>query len=190
MHLLHPARIEVDEVARAAAHVGQVLDGEAQTARAGRAHHQPVMVARKMFVGDLLAELGVIDLVILPADALLGHAGGAAGLEDVERLALEFGGNPDLGLQVAQPFVLEVRKARDKVGEGFDFLRGIPARLFSPIEPERATGFRREMPAKDFACVSVELLLRLFGCGWRHHQSGSCSCFGSGSQKEAIKPTR
>ena len=27
--------------------------------------------------------------------------------------------------------------------------------------------------------MSVELFLRLFGSGWRHDQSGSCSCFGS-----------
>ena len=129
--LLHEARIEIDEVARAAAHVGEMLDGEAQAARAGRAHHQPVVVAREMLVGDLLAELGVIDLVIVPADALLGHAGRAAGFENVERLALELRRHPDLGLQIAQPFVLEVRELRDDVGEGLDFLRGIRTVFFA-----------------------------------------------------------
>ena len=69
-----------------------------------------------MLVGDLLAELGVIDLVIVPADALLRHAGRAAGLEDVEGLALERRRHPDLRLQVAQPFVLEVRELQH-VGE-------------------------------------------------------------------------
>jgi hypothetical protein len=39
--LLHPARIEIDEIAGAAAHIGQMLDGEAQPARAGRSHHEP-----------------------------------------------------------------------------------------------------------------------------------------------------
>src|SRR5688572_17690540 len=75
-HLLHPARIEVDEVTRATPDIREVLDGQAEAARAGRAHHQPVMIAWKMLVGNLFRELTVINLVILPADALLGHAGG------------------------------------------------------------------------------------------------------------------
>jgi hypothetical protein len=123
------------------------------------------MVSREMLVADLLAEFAVIDFVIVPADALFRHAGGAAGLEDIKRTAPIFRGNPKLGLNVAEPFVLEVGKARDDVVEGCDFLRGIPAGLFRPIEPERGTSFGREMPANDFACVSVELFLCLFGSG-------------------------
>ena len=87
-----------------------MLDGEAQAARAGRAHHQPRAAARKMLVADLVGELLVIDLVVVPADALLRHAGGAAGFEDVEGLSLERRRHPHLRLQIAQPFVLEVRE--------------------------------------------------------------------------------
>src|SRR4029077_7760514 len=188
--LLDPAWIEVDEVARAAAHVCQVLDREAQTTGAGRPHHQPIMVSGEMLVADLFAELAVIDLVILPADALFGHSGGSAGFKDIKWTALELRRNPNLRLKVAKPFLLEMRKACDDVVEGADFLRGIPVGLLRPIEPERATSFGREMPSNHFACVSVELFLRLFRSGWPYHQSGSSSCFGSGSQKEAIKPTR
>jgi hypothetical protein len=56
-------------------------------------------------------------------------------------------------------------ESRDDVVEGRDFLRRIPAGLFRPIEPERGTSFGREMPANDFARVSVELFLRLFRSG-------------------------
>ncbi len=90
---------------------------------------------------SLGGELLVIDLVIVPADALLGHAGGAAGFKDVEGAALEFFGHPDFRLQVAQPFVLEMREAL-QAGEAFDFGGGIPAGLLGPIQPERAAGFR------------------------------------------------
>jgi hypothetical protein len=105
-----PARIEVNEVAGTAAEIGQVLDGQAQAARAGRPDHQPGAAGRKMRVGKLAGKLLVIGLVIVPADALLGHAGGAAGFKNVERAAFEFFGHPDFGLQVPQPFILEVRE--------------------------------------------------------------------------------
>ena len=72
--------------------------------------HQPRAAAREMLVGNFFGELAVIDLVIVPADALLGHAGGAAGFENVERAALVFLRHPDFGLQIAQPFVLEMRE--------------------------------------------------------------------------------
>ena len=123
--LFYPARIEVDEVAGAAAHVGEMFDGEAQAARAGRAHHQPVMIAREMFVGDFFAELRVIDFVIVPADALLRHAGRAAGFKNAERLPFELRGNPDFRLQIAQPFVREMRELVH-VRERFDFLCADP----------------------------------------------------------------
>ena len=100
--LLHEARIEVDEVAGAAADVGQMFNGQAQTARTGRPHHQPSAPAREVVVVDLVAELGVIDLVVIPPDALLGHTGGTTSLEDIEGLALKLGRNPNFGLQVAQ----------------------------------------------------------------------------------------
>src|SRR5688572_30203337 len=112
-----------------------MLDGQTQSARPGWPHHEPVMITRKMFVGNLLRELAVIDLVILPADALLGHAGGAAGLENVEWLAFECLGHPDVRLQIPQPFILEMWKA-EEVGKPLHFLCWVPVRLFGPVEPE------------------------------------------------------
>jgi hypothetical protein len=135
--LLHPARIEIDEVAGAAAEVGEVLDGEPEPARAGRTDHQPGAAAREMLVGDLAGKLLVVGLVVVPADALLRHAGGPAGLEDVVGPALVLLRHPDLGLQVAQRLVLEVREAH-QVGEALDFGGGVPAGFLRPIEPERA----------------------------------------------------
>src|SRR4030095_16096616 len=164
--LFYPARIEVEKVTGTAAHVGKVLDGKAEAPWTGRPHHQPVVVAWEMLVADLLAEFAVIDFVIVPADPLLGHAGGAASFEDIKRAAFVFRGDPNLGLKVAKPLLLEVRKASDDFVERADFRRRIPAGFLRPIEPEWATSFGREMPANDFARVSVELFLRLFGSGW------------------------
>ena len=109
-HLLDPARVQVNEIAGTAAEIGQVLDGQPQAARAGRAGHQPGAAAREMRVGDFGGEFLVIHFVIVPADALFGHAGGAAGFKNVEGAALEFFGHPDFRLQIAQPFVLEMGK--------------------------------------------------------------------------------
>ena len=79
-----------------------MFNGQAQAARTGRPHHQPSAPAREVGVVDLVAELGVIDLVVIPTDALLGHAGSATGFEDIEGLVLELGRDPNLGLQFAQ----------------------------------------------------------------------------------------
>ena len=150
---------------------GQIR-GEAQSARAGRADHQPRLAAWEMRVGNLFGELAVIDLVVVPANALFGHAGRAAGFENVERSALEFRRHPDFGLQIAQRVVLKVRKLGAEISEGSHFLARIETFL-CPIEPERATALRREMPRDDFAQVGVELGLgRLdFGAGDGHRLS-------------------
>src|SRR6266545_2100880 len=161
--LLHPARVEIDEVTGAAAEIGEVLDGQTQAARAGRTDHQPRSAPGKVFVGDFSGEFLVVHLVIVPADALLGHAGGAAGLKNVERSSLGFRWHPDFGLKVAQPFILKVREFH-QVGEGLDFLARIEV-LLRPIEPERAAGLRRKMPLDYFAQVGIESLLRGFDGG-------------------------
>ena len=162
----HPARVEVDEVARRSADIREVLDGEPQPPRAGRPHHQPRFAAREMFVAHLVGKLGVIDAEIIPADALLGHPGRAAGLENVERFAAEFRRHPDLGLQIPQPLVLEMRELFH-IADGLDFFPRIEI-FRRPFEPERAAGFRRKMPREDFAEVRVELGLGGFGCELDH----------------------
>ena len=83
---LHPARVEVHKITRASAHIGKMLDGQPQPPRPRGADHQPVMITRKRGVIQRVGKLAVIHLVIIPADALLGHPRGAAGFENIERL--------------------------------------------------------------------------------------------------------
>ena len=47
---LYPTSIKIDEVAGTTAHIGKVLDSEAQTTRARGADHNPVMIPRKVIV--------------------------------------------------------------------------------------------------------------------------------------------
>src|SRR5450756_678944 len=61
----HPTRVAINEVAYAAAIVGEVFDSQAEPARTSRSNHQPGAAARKMFVGYLGGELFVIGFVCL-----------------------------------------------------------------------------------------------------------------------------
>ena len=85
---LHPARIEVHKIAGTTPHISQMLNRQSKTARAGGPHHHPVMITREMLVTQRLGKGAVIDLVILPANALFRHAGGAARFKDAEGLAV------------------------------------------------------------------------------------------------------
>jgi hypothetical protein len=109
-HLFHEAGIEIDEVTRAAPHVRQMLDRQPQPPRSCRPHHQPRPAAREMLVTDFLGKLRVIHFVILPPNALLGHSGRASGFKNIVRAPLKRGRHPDFGLQITQPFVLEMRE--------------------------------------------------------------------------------
>ena len=115
-----------------------------------------------MLVGNLPGKLLVVGFVIIPPDPLLGHARGAAGFKDIIRTPLVLGGHPHVRLKVTQPIILKMRKARHEVRERSYFPARIPARLASPLEPERAAGFRRKMPLDDFAEVRIEFILRCF----------------------------
>src|SRR4029078_5452117 len=130
--LLHPAGVKVNKVAGTTTNIGQVFDGQTQPPRAGSADHKPVMVGGKMFVGDLIRKLLVIDLVIIPANALLRHASCAAGLKDFERTVFEFYWTPDVPLEVAQPFVLKMGEPV-YVGQGLNLLARVPTGFFRPI---------------------------------------------------------
>src|SRR5947207_15918334 len=111
-----------------------MFDGEPQSSRSRRAHHQPVMIPRKMLVRNFFGEFAIIDFVIVPSNALFGHARRAPSLENVKWPPLESFGHPDFRLQIAQPFISKMRKTR-QISEAFDFFGGVPAGLFSPIEP-------------------------------------------------------
>ena len=60
-----PARIEIDAEADAAAVLREVLDRQAQPARARRPEHQPVRALREELVGQRLAEQLVVDAEVL-----------------------------------------------------------------------------------------------------------------------------
>ena len=123
--LLHPARIKIDEVARATHVVGEVLDGESQTSRAGRTHHEPVSTSGKGFGIERLGKLLVVDFVVVPLDALFGHSGGSPRFEDVEG-AIAIGlGHPLFMGKLSQQFAIEVGEAK-QVGVAGDFTGGIP----------------------------------------------------------------
>src|SRR6185369_9612268 len=104
---------QIDEVTGTSPEVREVFDGEAQSAGTGRANHEPGRTSREMLVGNFGREFFVIRLVIVPADSLFGHAGRAASLENIVRTSFKWRGYPDLGLQVAQPFVLKMRETGD-----------------------------------------------------------------------------
>src|SRR5881394_3973705 len=97
-----------------------------------------------MVVRNLPGEFLVIHLVIVPADALFGHAGGAAGFKNIEWTTFELRRHPDFRLKIAQRFILEMGKLK-QVGESGD-LRARVEIFLHPSEPERAAGLGREMP--------------------------------------------
>ena len=94
-------------------------------------------------------------LVVIPVDALFRHARRAAGLEDHERLALVLLRHPAFVRFLAQKFAVEVVEAID-IGERGHFLRGIPTRLFRPVEPVGSSGLGREVPAHGLDEVRVQ----------------------------------
>ena len=104
----HPARVEVDAEADAAAILAQVLDRQAEPARPRRPEHQPVAAAREMPVGQGVAEHLVVDAEVVADDPALGDARGAAGLEHVPRSIRQRFRDPAPHRAAAQPVVLEV----------------------------------------------------------------------------------
>ena len=95
---------------------------------------------REVLVVELVAELLVIDAEVIPTNALLGHAGGAAGFKNVEGLALVGGRHPDFGLEIAQPLVLKVWEISHDVLVAVHLATGVEV-IFGPVEPEGAASF-------------------------------------------------
>lgn len=162
--LLHPAGVEIHKVARTSTVVGKVLNGQPQPPRTRRPHHEPFAATRKVAVVKVVPEFLVVDLVVVPANPLLGHSRGAARFKDIERPVAEPSRHKALVLLVPQPFVLEMRKLVD-VGKGPHLRARIPAGLLRPVEPERTARLRTEMPGNDGAEVFVEAGSSFL---WRH----------------------
>src|ERR1041385_1586109 len=151
-----PTRIEVDKITNTAPKIREVFNGQAQPARSSRSNHQPGAATRKMLVGDLRRKLFIVGLVVVPPDALFGHAGSPARFEDVKRPPLIFLRHPDFGLQIAKPFILKMREMREDIGKRVYFSSRVPPSLFRPVEPKLRPGLRREMPANDLTSMLIE----------------------------------
>src|SRR6185503_3104686 len=116
-------------------------------------------------------EVLVVALVVVPADALLRHPRGAAGLEDRERAAAEGARDPQLVWVGAQALAVEVRKTRHEIVEAADVAQRVEAAGLRVLEPHGRAGLARKMPAHDLAHVRVERGPRrgLAGRGARAH---------------------
>jgi hypothetical protein len=110
------------------------------------------------------AEGFVVDAEIVDRDARLGHAGAAAGLEDVDGPAGVGFGHPAANGPAAQPLVLEEAEAVQVVVAA-DFGARIPVELGGEVQPEGAAGFGIEVPLDDFARPGVQRGARGFGFG-------------------------
>ena len=76
----HPARVEIDAEADAAAMLREVLHREAQAARTARPEHQPVGPLREALVGQRVGEQLVVGPEVVDGDAALRYAGRPARL--------------------------------------------------------------------------------------------------------------
>ena len=114
-----------------------------------------------MLVTQRVGKGTVIDLVILPANALFRHAGGTARLKDAEGLAVISLWPPDFIGQITQPFILEMWEFRYNILKALDILGRIPAGFLGPIEPKRTAGLGREMPLHNFNGMRIQLCLCL-----------------------------
>ena len=106
--LYDPSRVEVDAEADAAAVLRQMLHRETQPARAAGPQHQPVGPLGEALIGQRLGEKLVVGPEVVDGDAALRYAGGAAGLEHVDRTVLVRPRHPAPDRAAPQPLVLEV----------------------------------------------------------------------------------
>src|SRR5262249_14277808 len=148
-------RIEIDAETDAAAVLAEMLDGEPQSPRAGRAEHQPVGPLWKVLLRQRVAEHLVVDPVVFDDDAALGDPGGAAGLEDIDRLVLQRFRHPTPHWSAAQPVVLEEAELLQIV-EALHLFARIEAEALSLLQPKRRASFGIEMPRHDLADVGVK----------------------------------
>ena len=135
----------------------QVLDGQAQPARAGRPEHQPVAPFREELLRQRVGEHLVVDPEVVDDDAALGDAGRAAGLEDVDAAI----GVSAFGTQrrTGPPRSQSSSKKREllEVVEAVDVLERVELERLRLLQPERRAGVGTEVPADDLADLGVEL---------------------------------
>ena len=155
-----PARIEVHAEADAAAILGQMFDRQPQSPRPGWPEHQPVGSSGKVFVGERVAEVFVVDPMVFDDHATLGNTRRAAGFKHVDRLTRQPFRHPAVDRPAAQPVVFKVRKLLQVV-EAFHFGQRVEVVSLGLLQPERAASRFMEMPLHRFHGVSIQLRLGL-----------------------------
>jgi hypothetical protein len=84
-----------------------MLDGQTQTARPGRAEHEPVRPTWEVGIGKSRAEQLVIGAEIVTSDARFRSASGTAGLENVYGFTAQALRDPSIDWPAAKPLVIE-----------------------------------------------------------------------------------
>src|ERR1051326_5018408 len=144
-----PARIEIDHETDTATMLRQVLDRETQPTWTSWPERQPVRTFRKELFRQRVAKRFVVETEVFDIDTRLRHTRAAAGLERVDRSIRVTFRHPATHWATAQPLVLEKTETR-KILVSLDLLAWIPREILREVEPERATGFRIEMPRNNF----------------------------------------
>jgi hypothetical protein len=134
-----------------------VFDAKPQSAGAGGTKHQPVCTARKIFIGQCVAEELVVGSKILTIDPRFGSPRGPSRFENKHRFSRESFGNPSLDGTATQPFILEETKT-SQVLELLDFPARIETQLFHAIEPKGTTCCGVEMPRDDFTYPRIQFV--------------------------------
>ena len=147
-----------------------MLNGKPKAPRPAGPELQPIRAGRKIFVGQSLAEFGVVGPEVANVDPSFWNPGGAARLEDVDRpIGVGFR-DPAPDGAPTQPLVAESkRRKRRRSSNDLTSSRGSHFRetAYSSQKGHPVCGIK--MPSDDLADVGIEPLTRLgnfFPEGW------------------------
>ena len=135
-----------------------MLHGKTQPPRARGPEHQPVGAPREIFVRKRLAEHFIVDAEVLDGNAAFRHSGRSPCLEDIERFAGKPLRHPPAHRPAPQPFVLE-RREFSQIFEAADLASRVPTQLRRPLQPERTSCLRIEVPLDHLTHMGIELCL-------------------------------
>ena len=174
-----PSGIEIDEKTNSPANLTQVFDSQTQAPRARRPQHQPIRPLGKCFFRKVVAEHFVVNLKIVLADPVFGHAGRATRFKDVRAFSLAPLGNPSAHGPAAQPFVLEMPEEL-QIAVSADFPTRIKAQAPRKVQPKWTTRVGIKMPCDHVAHMGIEDLVRCFdlvgdGCCENFHRCKALS---------------
>jgi starch synthase (maltosyl-transferring) len=107
--------------------------------RVDNPHTKPVSFWEELII-EVIAEFFVVELVVIPADALLRHPGRSARFKHNEWATCPLLGHPALVLLIPEPLILKVREF-NQVIRRLDFFAWVPAGILRPLQPEWTSGF-------------------------------------------------